>query len=170
MLWSLTDKRRLVSVIALLSAFTLSDARAQTLEEALTAAYLSNPTLEAQRAAVRATDELVPQALGGWRPTVTLQSSIQTSDIDSSAAGRFADWHIQRARSGTEPISRRRDRGEHRPRRAPGPSGTRTPGGDRTGRAVQCRRSLYRPLDRSRGARTREAKRGTFGATTGGRS
>ncbi len=86
MLWSLTDKRRLVSVIALVSAFTLSDARAQTLEEALTAAYLSNPTLEAQRAAVRATDELVPQALGGWRPTVTLQSSIQTSDIDSSAA------------------------------------------------------------------------------------
>ena len=34
---------------------------------------------------MRATDELVPQALGGWRPTVTLQSSIQTSDIDSSA-------------------------------------------------------------------------------------
>ncbi len=86
MLWSPTDTWRLASVMALLSAFTLSDARAQTLEEALTAAYLSNPTLKAQRAAVRATDELVPQALGGWRPTVTLQSSIQTSDIDSAAA------------------------------------------------------------------------------------
>ena len=86
MLWSLTDRRRLAFAAALISTLALSDARAQTLEEALTAAYLSNPTLQAQRAAVRATDELVPQALGGWRPTVTLQSSIQTSDIDSSAA------------------------------------------------------------------------------------
>ena len=42
--------------------------RAQTLEDALVAAYLTNPDLEAQRAALRATDELVPQALGGWRP------------------------------------------------------------------------------------------------------
>ena len=46
--------------------------RAQTLEDALVAAYLTNPDLEAQRAALRATDELVAQALGGWRPTLAI--------------------------------------------------------------------------------------------------
>ena len=51
------------------------DLRAQTLEEALVAAYLTNPSLEAQRASLRASDELVPQALAGYRPTLTLQSS-----------------------------------------------------------------------------------------------
>lgn len=45
---------------------------AQTLEGALTRAYTSNPTLNAQRASVRATDEQVPQALSGYRPTVTM--------------------------------------------------------------------------------------------------
>ena len=47
-----------------------SGASAQSLEQALVSAYLTNPQLEAQRAALRATDELVPQALSGWRPTV----------------------------------------------------------------------------------------------------
>jgi outer membrane protein len=46
-------------------------ARAQTLEQAITAAYVNNPTLNAQRAALRATDENVPKALSGYRPTVT---------------------------------------------------------------------------------------------------
>jgi outer membrane protein len=46
-------------------------ARAQTLEQAITAAYVNNPTLNAQRAAVRANDENVPKALSGYRPTVT---------------------------------------------------------------------------------------------------
>jgi len=49
--------------------------KAQTLEEALVSAYLTNPGLESQRAIVRATDELVPQALSGWRPTVAITSS-----------------------------------------------------------------------------------------------
>jgi outer membrane protein len=46
-------------------------ARAQTLEQAITAAYVNNPTLNAQRAAVRANDENVPKALSGYRPTIT---------------------------------------------------------------------------------------------------
>ena len=49
-----------------------SGAAGEILEEALIAAYTSNPTLLAQRAALRATDEQVPQALSGWRPTVTV--------------------------------------------------------------------------------------------------
>jgi len=58
---------------------------AQTLEDALVAAYLTNPDLEAQRAALRATDELVAQALGGWRPTLGIDSSAAYNDFDSSA-------------------------------------------------------------------------------------
>jgi outer membrane protein len=49
-----------------------SAAAAQTLTEALAYAYQNNPQLLAQRAALRATDEEVPVALSGWRPTVTL--------------------------------------------------------------------------------------------------
>lgn len=45
-------------------------ASAQTLTEAFAYAYTNNPQLLAQRALLRATDEGVPQALSGWRPTV----------------------------------------------------------------------------------------------------
>ncbi len=48
-------------------------ASAETLNEALASAYSGNPALRAERARQRATDEQVPQALSGWRPTVTAQ-------------------------------------------------------------------------------------------------
>lgn len=48
---------------------------AQTLTEAFAYAYNNNPQLLAQRAALRATDETVPQALAGWRPTVNFNAS-----------------------------------------------------------------------------------------------
>jgi outer membrane protein len=43
-----------------------------TLQDAMIEAYHSNPTLLAEQANLRATDEDVPQALAGWRPTVTI--------------------------------------------------------------------------------------------------
>jgi outer membrane protein len=43
-----------------------------TLAEALAATYLGQPALQAARAKLRATDENVPQALAGWRPTVVM--------------------------------------------------------------------------------------------------
>ena len=43
-----------------------------TLAEALAATYSTQPALQAERAKLRATDENVPQALAGWRPTVVL--------------------------------------------------------------------------------------------------
>ena len=48
-------------------------ATATTLEEALSEAYTTNPQLLAERARQRATDELVSQAVSGWRPSVTVQ-------------------------------------------------------------------------------------------------
>jgi len=44
---------------------------AETLREALAAAYKFNPRLDAARATLRATDEEVPRALSGYRPSVT---------------------------------------------------------------------------------------------------
>ncbi|WP_428393596.1 TolC family outer membrane protein [Lichenicoccus sp.] len=42
-----------------------------TLQEAFASAYLTNPQLQAERANLRVTDENVPTALAGWRPTIT---------------------------------------------------------------------------------------------------
>jgi outer membrane protein len=46
-----------------------------TLNEALAATYSYQPALQAERAKLRATDETVPAALSGWRPTVQLSGS-----------------------------------------------------------------------------------------------
>ena len=51
-------------------------ARAQTLTQALAETYNTNPQLLAQRALLRATDEQVPQALSGWRPTVNFTGQV----------------------------------------------------------------------------------------------
>jgi outer membrane protein len=48
-----------------------SGAAADTLEWALVQAYQNNPSLNAQRASLRATDENVPQALSGYRPKLS---------------------------------------------------------------------------------------------------
>ncbi len=47
-------------------------AHADTLPWALAQAYQNNPQLNSQRAIARATDENVPQALSGYRPTVSV--------------------------------------------------------------------------------------------------
>jgi outer membrane protein len=50
-------------------------AAADTLEWALVQAYQNNPSLNAQRAALRVTDENVPQALSGYRPKLSITST-----------------------------------------------------------------------------------------------
>ena len=50
-------------------------AAADTLEWALVQAYQNNPSLNAQRAALRATDENVPQTLSGYRPKLSLTAN-----------------------------------------------------------------------------------------------
>ncbi len=54
---------------------TTVGAQPRTLGEALAMAYATNPTLLAERANLRATDENVPAALAGWRPTVSVGAS-----------------------------------------------------------------------------------------------
>ena len=61
-----------VGVIACAALPLAAPAQGETLESALVKAYQNNPTLNSQRAATRATDEGVPQALSGYRPKVTI--------------------------------------------------------------------------------------------------
>ena len=71
--------KRLAAVLGVGVACAAGSAMAQTqphtLQEALVAAYSANPTLLAARAALRAVDETVPQALAGWRPTIVVSGS-----------------------------------------------------------------------------------------------
>jgi len=57
-----------------------------TLVDALVAAYNTNPTILAERARLRATDENVAQAVSGWRPTISAQARYG-SETTRRAAG-----------------------------------------------------------------------------------
>ncbi len=72
-----------VAVVALLSGFATTPVLADTIEAALVRAYQTNPQLNAQRAAVRSTDENVPQALSGYRPKVAVTASAGTQYTDT---------------------------------------------------------------------------------------
>lgn len=67
--------RAALPAVALAFGLGLSPANAQSLQDALVQAYQSNPTLDAARAQLRATDELLPQAKAGFLPTVTANGS-----------------------------------------------------------------------------------------------
>lgn len=56
-------------------------AAAMNLEDALALAYQSNSQLSAARAQLRAVDESVPQALGGWKPQVVISGSVGKAQI-----------------------------------------------------------------------------------------
>src|SRR5437868_4454324 len=64
-----------------------SPAAAETLESALVLAYRNNPTLNAARASLRATDEGVPQALAGYRPRINASWDSGYQYEDTNAAG-----------------------------------------------------------------------------------
>ena len=77
-----------VAVTGLVAGLMAGAANAQTLEDALVKAYQGNPTLKSERARLRATDEGVPQALSGWRPTVEVSGSYGFARTNSSSTGR----------------------------------------------------------------------------------
>ena len=71
-------------------------AAAETMELALAKAYENNPQLNAQRAIVRQTDEGVPTALSGYRPTISANASIgreytDTKQDDSATSAGLAE-------------------------------------------------------------------------------
>ncbi len=64
---------------------TTSLVRGETLNSALVQAYQSNPSINSQRAATRATDESVPQALSGYRPKITVTGSGGEQSLSSKS-------------------------------------------------------------------------------------
>jgi outer membrane protein len=82
-------RRAALSCVAILCAVSLPvSAMAETINEALVQAYLANPTLNAQRASTRATDELVPQALSGYRPQIfgSADAGVEGTRVDRPSA------------------------------------------------------------------------------------
>ncbi|MBI1683237.1 TolC family outer membrane protein [Caulobacter hibisci] len=63
-------------------SFLASAANAETLTDAVALAYQTNPTLQQQRAALRATDEGVVQAKSAFRPTVSGSADLTASRTD----------------------------------------------------------------------------------------
>lgn len=84
--------RRRISVlasIAFASAVAVpSGVSAQSLDAALAAAYINNPSLNSQRAGTRAIDENVSQALSGYRPNVSAGASVGSQYSRYSAGGQ----------------------------------------------------------------------------------
>ncbi len=71
-----------------------------TLAEALAITYATQPALQAERAKLRATDENVPQALSGWRPTVIMSGTGGYGDgmsrTFSGTIGRYLNLETDR--------------------------------------------------------------------------
>ena len=74
--------KKIVISALLFSSVITYEANAQTVFEALSDAYNTNPTLQAQRAYLRAIDENVAIAKSGFRPTIALRGTY--SDTDTS--------------------------------------------------------------------------------------
>ncbi len=65
----------LVALVLGAGGWSLSS-QAQSLPESLANTYLTNPTLLAARAELRAVNEGVPQALSAWRPSVSVEGDV----------------------------------------------------------------------------------------------
>lgn len=67
-----------------IACLAATEVRAETLADAIALAYRSNPTLQAQRALQRSTDETVVSARSGLRPTVGLSIGAGYSDAETN--------------------------------------------------------------------------------------
>lgn len=73
-------------IIACIGAYS-APASAETLAEAMAAAYRYNPVLESGRSGVRAVDENVAIANSGFRPKITASGELSWEDIKTSGGG-----------------------------------------------------------------------------------
>ena len=81
--------------ITVLAAAAAAGARAESLTDALVDAYNNNPQIQAERANLRATDESVPQALSGWRPTVTFTGSIGAQRVENTPSSPITPGDVK---------------------------------------------------------------------------
>jgi outer membrane protein len=74
--WGWRSTAATISLCSALATAAPYPLAAETIETALAKAYQNNPQLNAQRAIVREADEGVPEALSGYRPTISANASI----------------------------------------------------------------------------------------------
>ncbi len=92
---------RVIAIVAIANlgvvSLGLRVCAADTLDWALAQAYQNNPTLNAQRAAARAQDEGVPQALSGYRPRATLTATVaaQNQSLLTRTAAGYSESNSQ---------------------------------------------------------------------------
>jgi outer membrane protein len=84
--------RPAMSAVLALSMLFSGPAGAETLREALTLAYRTNPKLDAERARLRSSDEEVPRAKSGYRPkaAVSADSGYQKVKTDPSSSSEVS--------------------------------------------------------------------------------
>ncbi|MEE8535015.1 MAG: TolC family outer membrane protein, partial [Kiloniellales bacterium] len=108
-------------------------ATAQTLREALTSTYTTNPTLRAARAELRAVNEEVPQALANWRPVISLSGAYGAQRTESQITSGTTTPFEATARV-TQPLYR---------------GGRTIAGTQRAESRVQAQRSILRSVEQS---------------------
>ena len=74
-------------LVACVTIATIAQGNAETLFQALSKAYSTNPDLNAARAETRVADENVPQALSGYRPTLGASADIGLQSTRSRLSG-----------------------------------------------------------------------------------
>lgn len=71
----------------ILCSLIVRPAEAESLDDALRSAHATNPTLLAERAGLKARQEIVVQAQSGWQPTLTVNGSYGYQEMESRVPG-----------------------------------------------------------------------------------
>ena len=85
---------------ALIAALAAGETRADTLADAITEAYQTSPTLQSQRAALRAVDEDLIQAQAGLRPSLSLSGEAYAAKLQDPVTGAYGQPISDRSNSG----------------------------------------------------------------------
>ena len=101
------SKAALAGAVSALAFASAAKADMFSLNDALAVAYETNPQLDAERAAQRATDEGVAEANGGWRPSVNAGGSYGSERIEiGGIPGSFNAHPLQGQITVSQPIFR----------------------------------------------------------------
>jgi len=87
-----------------MSTTSIASAQAITFQDSLKSAYENNSTLNSARANVRANDERVRQAIGGFLPDIDLNYSKIRLETDVTSRSTVTKWGDNRSASITQPL------------------------------------------------------------------